>query len=463
MPHDSAVRKVLMLADQMRKGGSDVGTEHLLLTDGEEATGTPPLHPGLGPSLLVGPHKGPHTPAHEGPHVPCLLFAACIESLGSRRKAITAVMAGLGAEAAWRRAVAAAETAIEAVPATSILPPGTIEQIQAGRAVVVSNWLPPEEAAALCADQIACLEAGHFKEFISNIHSGTILSMPSFLSSGKDFGFADPAVGNFAVRQQFKARMAAVKAALAKQLQDRPSLANDISYETKTHEIQYLHYRPGAQVFRHVDEKHVELKRPNGSRLPKKPGATRRSVTWLVYLNNDWDPRNDGGQLRLHERAQPSTHVGALDQNLQVGWLRATGKDGEQPVFLDPFRGAGPEGETCMLYTCDAGGSKRDLSREPFANAVLQKTGGDTVASLMMDDPVDARRFHLIDAPKTIASKILPSPGPEGEDGGERVREIVPQAGTLVLFDSVSLPHEVLATKRLRYGLQGWFHEQLYY
>jgi len=373
-------------------------------------------------------------------------------------------MAGLGAEAAWRRAVAAAETAIEAVPATSILPPGTIEQIQAGRAVVVNNWLPPEETAALRADQIACLEAGHFKEFVSNIHSGTILSMPSFLSSGKDFGFVDPAVGNFAARQQFKARMAAVKAELANQLQDRPSLANDISYETKTHEIQYLHYRPGAQVFRHVDEKHVELKRPNGSRLKKKPGATRRSVTWLVYLNDDWDARNDGGQLRLHERAQPSTHVGALDRNLQVGWLRATGKDGEQPVFLDPFRGPGPEGETCVLYTCDAGGSKRDLSREPFSNAVLQKTGGDkSVASLMMDDPADARRFHLIDAPKTVASKFLPSPGPEGEDGGERVREIVPQAGTLVLFDSVSLPHEVLATKRLRYGLQGWFHEQLYY
>ena len=111
--------------------------------------------------------------------MPCLLFAACIESLGSRRKVITAVMAGLGAEAAWRRAVAAAETAIEAVPATSILPPGTIEQIQAGRAVVVNNWLPPEETAALRADQIACLEAGHFKEFVSNIHRRRRSSNPN--------------------------------------------------------------------------------------------------------------------------------------------------------------------------------------------------------------------------------------------------------------------------------------------
>ena len=72
-------------------------------------------------------------------------------------------------------------------------------------------------------------------------------------------------------------------------------------------------------------------------------------------------------------------------------------------------------------------------------------------------------RFHLIDAPKSAASAYLPPVGEAGEDGGERVRDIVPRGGTLVLFDSVSLPHEVLATNRLRYGLQGWFHEKLYY
>ena len=60
-------------------------------------------------------------------------------------------------------------------------------------------------------------------------------------------------------------------------------------------------------------------------------------------------------------------------------------------------------------------------------------------------------------------SAYLPPVGEAGEDGGERVRDIVPRGGTLVLFDSVSLPHEVLATNRLRYGLQGWFHEKLYY
>ena len=74
--------RVLMLADQakVRKGGSDVGTEHLLLTGDEEDTGAPPLCPGLEPSLLVSPlhtHKGPHTRAHT-----CL--ACCLQPALSR-------------------------------------------------------------------------------------------------------------------------------------------------------------------------------------------------------------------------------------------------------------------------------------------------------------------------------------------------------------------------------------------
>ena len=219
-------------------------------------------------------------------------------AVSSRRKVVAAAMAGVSAEAAWRQAVAAATDAIEAAPSTSILPPGTIEQIDAGRAVVLNNWLTPEETAALRSDQIACLETGCFKEFTSNIHSGTILSMPSFFYRGKDGPFGDPAYGDIAVRQRFKARMAEVKAALANQMQDRPSLVDDIY---QTHEIQYLHYQPGAVVGRHVDERHVELKRPNGSRLPKKPDAPRRSAWSKWRLGGPMAGLN--GLIRLHLKA----------------------------------------------------------------------------------------------------------------------------------------------------------------
>ena len=44
----------------------------------------------------------------------------------------------------------------------------------------------------------------------------------------------------------------------------------------------------------------------------------------------------------------------------------------------------------------------------------------------------------------------------------ERVRDIAPRGGTLVLFDSVSIPHEVLPTKsKERFACSGWFHEDL--
>ena len=117
--------------------------------------------------------------------MPCLLFAACIESLGSRRKVITAVMAGLGAEAAWRRAVAAAETAIEAVPATSILPPGTIETIESGRVVVIRDWLPKDLLASLRTDAEQSFAAGHYK-------ADALASYGKKTKAGSNGGF-DPA------------------------------------------------------------------------------------------------------------------------------------------------------------------------------------------------------------------------------------------------------------------------------
>ena len=273
--------------------------------------------------------------------------------------------------------------------------------------------------------------------------------MPSFYKSSRTDGpFVDPNVGNFALRQTFKARMAQVKAYLARHLEGRPSLANDLP---QTHEMEFLRYGVGARLQRHTDEHHVEIQRPNGARLPKKPNATRRSVTFIVYLDDKWK-EDDGGELRLHERANPSiARVGSRGQDLQVGWLKATATQGEQPVFLDPLR-PGQENENCMLYTFDENGTKRDLSSKPFANIALYLGGGDTIArKLVVEEKADAQRFHLIDAPKSLVATLSNPPSkPAGEDGGEMIRDIAPKAGTLVLFDSVSVPHEVIATNKER-------------
>ena len=44
---------------------------------------------------------------------------------------------------------------------------------------------------------------------------------------------------------------------------------------------------------------------------------------------------------------------------------------------------------------------------------------------------------------------------------GYRARDVVPTAGKLVLYDSVTVPHEVLevAGDVPRFALAGWFHE----
>lgn len=379
----------------------------------------------------------------------------------SRRKAVTT--AAVGAEVLWRQAVARAVAAPDTAP---VLPMGTLERIEAGKAVIIPNWLSAEECRAVCEDVRHCFQGGQFTNFILSRNPNKADKaandrwiMPSFASTKANGPFADATVGNYQLRQSLRYKMAQVKATLAKGLTDRPTLANDVA---QTHEMEYLRYGVGAQLGRHVDEHHLELKRPNGSKLPLKPNASRRSITWLIYLNDGWQ-ESDGGQLRLHERASDSvSYVGARKNDLQVGWLRQmNANQREQPVFLDPNRD-GPENETCMLYTIDANGLQRDLSSKPFANLALYLGGGDNMArKLMVKDPADAQRFHLIDAPKSLVSGLT-NPNPTGEDGGERIRDILPQAGTLVMFDSVSLPHEVLITNQERFGIQGWFHEKIH-
>lgn len=74
-----------------------------------------------------------------------------------------------------------------------------------------------------------------------------------------------------------------------------------------------------------------------------------------------------------------------------------------------------------MLYACDAKGSPRDLSRKAFAaSPALYLAGGDFFArQLLVDAKADAARFHLIDAPKSAVSAMMPPVGERGEDGGE--------------------------------------------
>lgn len=390
------------------------------------------------------------------------------DNVKTRREMIVQSMAGLTAEAAWRQAVSTAAVAAS----SSVLPEGTIEILESGRAAIIPNFASPSECEILRQDLKACFASNQFTNFVysknvankkairtANGKDLDIWQMPSFVkATGADGPFANPDLGNFAARQSLKARMAEVKAHLGKNLYDRPSMLAD---QANTHEIEYLRYGAGASLQRHTDEHHIELLYPGGSARRKKPNASRRSITWLIYLNEpDWDAEKDGGQLRLYERERPSQNpVGARGPDLQIGWLKTLPQ--EQPIFLDPNY-AGENGfdqqQSCMLFTMDPNtNERRNLSSQPFPNAALYVAGGDAVArKFMVDSPDDASRFHLIDAPKSILTANL-----SNSDGGEHYRDVAPRMGTLVMFDSVSMPHEVLSTNRERVGVQGWFHEKL--
>ena len=55
--------------------------------------------------------------------------------------------------------------------------------------------------------------------------------------------------------------MAEVRALLARELQERPTLMAEGSH---THEMSYSRYGPGASLPRHTDEHHSELKKARG-------------------------------------------------------------------------------------------------------------------------------------------------------------------------------------------------------
>ena len=296
-------------------------------------------------------------------------------------------------------------------------------------------------------------------------------------------------LGNFSLRQKLGTLMGQVRRELAVALH-RPNLNQGAAITTRygygSTEISYTRFGPGAFLQRHVDEHHEELKGVAGWSKP-----TRRSISWLIYLNGpDWKvSSHNGGQLRCFERRHSlQGRIGAMDNgDLQIGWLRATAQDPvERPVYLDSkthLQGHGPsslyvvlndEGDGAIVFT---GNERRRtyISKSFETSPIMYVQGSEALmkrliiskSSSSSDDWAD--RFHLIEQPKSKLealslkfSKQAPYSG-KGEDpydDDEQLLDVDPLGGTLVLFDSVSLPHEVLATKnRERWACSGWFHE----
>lgn len=233
---------------------------------------------------------------------------------------------------------------------------------------------------------------------------------------------------------------------------------------------------------RHVDEHHEELKGVDGWSKP-----TRRSISWLVYLNEpDWNSATDGGQLRCYERRRrPVGRIGAsANGDLQIGWLTPAASSrngigevggieegGEIPVYLDAKNH--DHGE-CAMYFIDGKRSRRRVYiTKPFrTNPILYVSGSESLVKTLLIESSDvASRFRLIEPPKSKLDDILLattkttsslfSHQHKEEENEFIIDDVDPIGGTLVMFDSVSLPHEVLPTRnnKERWACSGWFHE----
>jgi len=216
----------------------------------------------------------------------------------------------------------------------------------------------------------------------------------------------------------------------------------------RKHEMTYNWYEPGAKLGRHLDEHHEETKGVKGWVHP-----TRRSVTWLVYLNDEWEA-DEGGSLQTFPRKELSDiEVGSHSGNLQIGWLHRN-----QPVFLDAWR---PSGQTALYTINDAkervyvSKTDFDVPSQPIEFVQFLPKSQQSAFEQISTSRLDPRFASDSSAPASIA------PPQQQEGTEEHYMDVLPAAGTLVLFDSVTLPHLVreVTSKRQRIAATGWFHE----
>ena len=122
------------------------------------------------------------------------------------------------------------------------------------------------------------------------------------------------------------------------------------------------------------------------------------------------------------------------DGDLQVGWLRASAADPvERPVFL-ASRLHDKEGN-CALRVGDA------VVSRPFHASPTLYVNADFVLQSLFLDPALAKRFQRLEELRT---PLNPDPPIQGE---YESRDVAPLAGRLVMYDSVAVPHEVLAVR----------------
>ncbi|KAL3923859.1 MAG: hypothetical protein SGILL_001397, partial [Bacillariaceae sp.] len=380
---------------------------------------------------------------------------------------VTAIIVAVG-EALSSATTTKAATSPAPAP-VSLIKHEDVATIAGGGVAIIPDFLSPSLVKRMRKDARQLFQDGFFVP--DGLTNTALTKTQQGFSSGEDRqtfrggdGWNDPTAGNVETRKEFASIMADLRSYLATRL-DRPTLQAD---GVRKHEMTYNWYEKGASLGRHLDEHHEETKGSKGWLLP-----TRRSVTWLVYLNDDWG-EDEGGSLHTFPRERLArVPVGAHQGNLQVGWI-----DHVHPVFLDAWRDSGQ----CALYILEPtdedentrqspkqtyiSAADFDVPRQPiqFEKFLLAKytRGGrfEQISTARLDPRFAAvnNKDSVADATAAQAKATIPN---KSDSKDQHYQDILPTGGTLVLFDSVSLPHSVnpVTGNRQRIAATGWFHE----
>ena len=315
--------------------------------------------------------------------------------------------------------------------------------IRRGGVCVLPNWIPPHEVDALRTSISVLRAQGAFHPSgLSNRQRGDT----------NEFGASDRRTCTVTheiddVDQDARRPVEERLEQLRRTLEDTFKCHLELSE-------QYYSISPASSFLpRHMDERHEETKGEKGWE-----NTSRRSISWLLYLNNAvWNSEANGGELRLYCR-QSNHKCGAHKGDLQVGWLPSTTLSSERnlwvPVFLDSWKKIRCEDEwvpRSALYRLAPNG-RRDYLSEAF--------GPDSPTWPSSDGSLEPDEFAA-----ALAMQLTSSHHQQSFRGVEQlvdaeIVDVLPVGGTLVLFDSVVVPHEVLETKQgERIAMAGWFHE----
>ena len=326
---------------------------------------------------------------------------------------------------------------------SSLIGSSDLQTIAHGGVAVLPNWLSPDLTTRMRRDARTLFDSGYFtpdgltNTALKKDQQGFSQKADRQTFRGGD-GWDDKAAGDHRTRAEFATRMTALRLEIADGL-NRPTLSPEGS---RKHEMTYNWYEAGAKLGRHLDEHHEETKGPKGWQMP-----TRRSVTWLLYLNDGWG-EEEGGALHCYPRRTLSkAPVGAHEGNLQVGWTNHV-----DPVFLDAWRESGqtamyllnPTSGRDYISTCDFDVPKQPIEFNKFLREEYQGSF-EQISTARLD-------------PRFVNGQVVAS---ADDSSMVHTLDIIPAAGTLVVFDSVTLPHLVqeVTGHRQRIAATGWFHE----